>query len=76
MHIWSNPKIEQEIAQERYQIIIQAREQTQATSSDRVRGTTFYDTILFRLGSQLVIWGNQLQQRYNAVCQETFCRTA
>jgi hypothetical protein len=33
-----------------------------------------YDTILYQLGSQLVTWGNQLQQRYNAACQETLCR--
>jgi hypothetical protein len=74
MHTWSNPTIEQKIAQERYQIIIQTREQSRVIPTDRVRGTALYDTLLYQLGSQLVTWGNQLQQRYNAACQETLCR--
>lgn len=63
---WNDIRVEHEIAQERYQTIIQARQIDRALSQrlEQRSGGLFYQQALDRLGSYLIRWGNYLQQ-YN-----------
>ncbi len=63
---WNDIEIAQEIAQERYQIIVQAR---QMKKRDPRNDIGFYVSLLNWLGDQLVTWGRYLQLRYHVVDQ-------
>ena len=66
---WNDIRVEQEIAQERYQTIIQARQIDRILSlrpEQRSEGL-FYQQALDRLGDYLIRWGNNLRQRNDPV---------
>ena len=70
MYNWNDLKVEQEIAQERYQIIIEGRT---IKTTGKQQASTVYDRFLHWLGHQLVTWGNHLQLRYDFTDREVRC---
>jgi hypothetical protein len=66
---WNDIQVEQKIAQERYQAIIQARQIDRILSQrpEQRSGILFYQRALARLGDYFIRWGNYLQQRNDPV---------
>lgn len=65
MYNWFDLQVEKEVAQERYQVIVEGREAARA----RQRKASFYDKALTQLGERLVTLGHSLQGRgETAVC--------
>jgi hypothetical protein len=62
---WYDIQVEMEIAQERYQALVKARQIERLTATKRIK-SGFYQTILNWLGQQLVGWGYNLQHKPNA----------
>ena len=69
---WSEIEVEQKIAQERYQVIVQGQ---QVASINRKRRGLIYHRFLNYLGDKLVTWGYYLKQRYNISVEKPICES-
>jgi hypothetical protein len=58
-------KIEQGIAQERFQVIVVARQQARARAEGNQQSEMVLDRALSWLGRRLVGWGSRLEKRHN-----------
>lgn len=73
MHRWSDPNVEENVAQERYQVIVRSRwvdRQVEVTGSSDIR---LHDRVLNWLGRQLERWGRNLQLRYRLPAKDVPC---
>jgi hypothetical protein len=63
-------KVEQAIAQERYQVIIAARQQARARAEGNQQREMVLDRALGWLGRRLVGWGSRLEKRHNTAGEQ------
>ena len=59
---WHDIQVEEKIAQERYQWLVEMKKVDQLKQSSPLR----FQSILARLGHKLEVWGQNLQFRYNS----------
>lgn len=60
---WNDIHVEQKIAQERYQPLIQARQLERILAETTPQPPTRYQRLLAWLGRQFIQWGQRLQER-------------
>ena len=76
MYNWNDVKVEQEIAQERYRQIVEARRVARARRDDMSTGRISWpNQLLGWLGDFLVRWGCALQKRRGPDFQSAVCHS-
>lgn len=71
---WNDVNVAQEIAQERYQTIVQARQAARAKqASAGYQDGTAYEKAFGWLGRLMVSWGCRLQTRDQAAAPSSIC---
>lgn len=76
MYNWNDVRVEQEIAQERYQPIVEARRVVRVQRADVADGRiSWSNRLLGLLGDFLVRWGCALQKRRGPDVQSAVCHS-
>lgn len=77
MYNWNDVRVEQEIAEERYERIVEARHVARVQREDMADGRISWPNRLLGLfGDFLVRWGCALQKRRGPDVQSAICRSA